>query len=69
MTVKQAKPKADAKVDEECVICMTKPKDTMCYPCGHKCMCNSCATKMKNKGGAKCPMCRADIKDVVKVFA
>lgn len=40
-----------------CSICLTNDADTICLPCGHKCMCFSCAMILqKEKRG--CPICQ-----------
>lgn len=47
-----------------CSICSDEKKEYMCTPCNHICLCLSC----KNKGFRKCPMCRADVEGIAKVF-
>ena len=47
-----------------CSICSDEKKEYMCTPCNHICLCLSC----KNKGFRKCPMCRADVERIAKVF-
>ncbi|AYV82641.1 MAG: hypothetical protein Hyperionvirus2_9 [Hyperionvirus sp.] len=42
--------------DNECVICMSDPKDSVFSPCGHFMTCKGCSVKFE-----KCPMCRAKI--------
>ena len=54
---------------EECVICMTNPRDTVFYPCGHQCLCEPCAVLFKRQARHQiCPICRNRIKDTIKVF-
>ena len=53
---------ADVKVSE-CVICQDAMSNTTMIPCGHLCACFNCASKVKI-----CPICRADIVQIVKVY-
>lgn len=39
---------------EECVICLTDPKDTILLPCRHLCVCSECFRHVD-----KCPVCRS----------
>jgi len=48
---------------QECVICVTEPKNTMFEPCYHIATCQGCSIGM-----AKCPVCRADVTRIVRVF-
>lgn len=51
----------------ECAICMDGPKDTLLAPCGHVCCCNGCAKRLHTRAD-KCPVCRATIESIFKVF-
>ena len=43
----------------ECIVCMENPKEVMLEPCGHVCICATCADTMRLPGGrVKCPVCR-----------
>ena len=43
----------------ECIVCMEKPKEVMMEPCGHVCICRTCADIMRLPSGrVKCPVCR-----------
>ena len=59
-----------APQDEEtlCVLCMDAPKDHMIAPCGHQCVCEACAEKLKKARHALCPFCRTPISATFKVF-
>ncbi len=48
-----------------CVVCLERAKSTALVPCGHMCLCDSCASA---KGLKKCPICRADVVSVLRVF-
>ena len=39
---------------EECVICLCDPKDTILMPCRHLCVCSSCFARLE-----LCPVCRS----------
>lgn len=55
---------------ERCVVCMDGPQDTLLkHPNGegHKCVCMSCANVLMGNGDS-CPMCRAQILEIVRVF-
>lgn len=44
----------DETTQEECVICLSDPKDTALLPCRHLCVCSSCFSRLE-----LCPVCRA----------
>ena len=44
------------EADDLCVICDDNAADHIFIPCGHICVCGSCATKFA--GNSKCPLCR-----------
>ena len=50
-----------------CVICLDGCIDTVLYRCGHLCLCQSCAAIQQGRCGS-CPVCRAPIVDVLKVY-
>ncbi|XP_054805880.1 probable E3 ubiquitin-protein ligase LUL4 [Prosopis cineraria] len=51
---------------EECVICMTEPKDTAVLPCRHMCMCSECAKALRLQSN-KCPICRQSIEELIEI--
>ncbi|KAH0451775.1 hypothetical protein IEQ34_019074 [Dendrobium chrysotoxum] len=51
-----------------CVICLDKPVEGACIPCGHMAGCMSCLKEIKEKKG-DCPVCRAKIDQVVRLYA
>ena len=53
--------------DTHCLICLDATADTVLYQCGHLCMCYTCGLQLKNRG-SNCPVCRAPIKDIMRVF-
>lgn len=53
----------------ECTVCCEKPVDCAIYTCGHMCMCYGCAMQQwKGRGGGFCPICREDIRDVIRTY-
>ncbi|CDW89039.1 e3 ubiquitin-protein ligase neurl1b-like [Stylonychia lemnae] len=55
--------------DNKCIICLDKKKDSVFYPCGHECVCNTCGKEfMKIVRDKFCPMCRDRVKDLMKVY-
>jgi hypothetical protein len=61
-------PVEEKKEDEsdDCVVCMTTKKNYIILPCMHMCLCSECVEP--TRASTKCPMCRADIVDIKKVF-
>jgi len=53
-----------------CIICLTNNQEIILSPCGHKCICENCYYKLKNKNKiSECPVCRHPIESIVrKVF-
>jgi len=49
-----------------CVICFDGEKTHAFIPCGHFCVCENCAERLKDNGD--CPVCRAKIVQVNKIF-
>lgn len=53
----------------ECSICYERNIDSVLYMCGHMCMCYTCAIQQwRGKGGGHCPLCRAHIRDVIRIY-
>lgn len=53
----------DGEGDNECCVCFDRRIDTCLQPCGHVALCHACATRLANR---RCPLCRAEILDVVR---
>ena len=53
----------DDDEDKECCVCLTQEKDIVFAPCGHFTCCESCGTNLSPK---ICPICRGQIKQIVK---
>ncbi|XP_062109340.1 putative E3 ubiquitin-protein ligase XBAT34 isoform X2 [Humulus lupulus] len=61
----------DSKEDGDsssCVVCLDSPVEGACIPCGHMAGCMSCLNEIKAKKWG-CPVCRAKIDQVVKLYA
>lgn len=50
-----------------CIICDDTRADVMVQPCGHLCLCSTCAPNVQRRGN-QCPMCRKTIDKVQTVF-
>ena len=50
-----------------CVVCFDRPADAVIYRCGHQCACLQCAYYMHHSR-LGCPLCRAPIEDVIRVY-
>ncbi|XAR52865.1 hypothetical protein NMG60_11021181 [Bertholletia excelsa] len=51
-----------------CCVCYGRKVDSLLYRCGHMCMCFKCAQELQ-EGRGECPICRAQIVDVVRAYA
>jgi hypothetical protein len=56
-----------------CVICLDHQPICIILPCMHKSLCCSCARSItangtKERGQVKCPMCKADVKEIKRVY-
>jgi len=61
---------ADDPEKRECIFCLDAVPDHVCLDCMHMCLCGDCAQTILNSSEAmrKCPVCRADVRDIKKVF-
>merc|ERR1712080_60813 len=67
----------DTERKNTCCICMERVSDIVLlgakqgadYTCRHKCMCRQCAHTMRQRGNAKCPMCRTKVEHFAVVDA
>jgi hypothetical protein len=54
-----------------CTICLTATADTVLYRCGHLCVCYMCGLQLQHAttpNGVKCPVCRAPVDDILRVY-
>lgn len=67
-TVEQGPVPREVSDDEtKCSICLDGPKNGLFFPCGHLCACMQCGDTLQATTN-KCPICRATISKVVRVF-
>ena len=59
---------AGMDVGSECTVCYERAVDSVLYTCGHCCMCYDCAWECKQTRGGLCPICRAQIRDVIRIY-
>ncbi|CAJ2637627.1 unnamed protein product [Trifolium pratense] len=69
-TVEKEEKKSHNKAGKKgnCCICYKMKVDSVLYRCGHMCACLKCANELQWNSG-KCPICKAKIDDVVRVYA
>lgn len=51
----------DVKLTQDCTVCLDRIRDTVLIPCGHICLCYSCAKELVDHGTKQCPICRSPI--------
>lgn len=73
VSVKPGENEADASGSSNtpsgtCVICLDAPVEGACIPCGHMAGCMSCLKDIESKKWG-CPICRATINQVVRLYA
>lgn len=66
-TIAKVRKHKDEKSFGMCSICWDNHCDTIFLPCGHLSTCHGCASKTL-MCGRKCPMCRATVANINKVF-
>jgi len=54
-------------MENRCSICLTNKINCALIRCGHACCCNECGT-MLLEGRQTCPICRADVESILKIF-
>ena len=52
----------------ECVVCMDGENTHLFFPCGHMCVCKTCAALIM-RTTRECPTCRGEAREVVRVFS
>ncbi|XWV26755.1 RING finger domain protein [Tupanvirus soda lake] len=54
----------------ECSLCVEEVADTACIPCGHKNFCRECIENyLKSYHQNGCPVCRQEVKSLVKIYS
>ena len=51
----------------DCVFCMENKSCVTCMPCKHLCLCSKCSDFIRANEPRKCPICRTEIKQMVKI--
>lgn len=51
-----------------CVSCWDNKSTTVLLPCRHLCLCDTCVADLVVTATPCCPICRADISEIMKVF-
>lgn len=51
-----------------CVICLMRRRRSVFIPCGHLVCCQGCAISVEGEVSPKCPVCRQEIRDSVRIF-
>ena len=51
-----------------CVVCYHAESSHAVVPCGHRCLCGTCADMILQKAGPFCPVCRADALMAIRIF-
>jgi len=54
-----------------CTVCLNAIADTVLYRCGHLCVCYMCGLQLQQAtsvNGVKCPICRAPVDDILRVY-
>jgi len=63
-----ASPADGLDAGNECVICLSEPRDTTVLPCRHLCMCSGCANELRNQPQTnKCPICRTPVSQLLEI--
>lgn len=51
-----------------CIMCLVNARGLAFIPCYHVVACADCANSLRRNGAPRCPLCRADIKEVKKIY-
>ncbi|XP_062210072.1 E3 ubiquitin-protein ligase SPL2-like [Phragmites australis] len=51
-----------------CVVCLRKRRRAAFIPCGHLVCCCKCALRMEREAEPLCPMCRQDIRYMIRIY-
>ena len=53
--------------NQDCAICMDRPRDCLLCPCHHLVTCHDCAKSLMNRRDF-CPICRKEITETIRVY-
>lgn len=65
--VAQSPTSAQNNDDNLCKICYDEPADLVLIPCGHMFFCSDCKALYEQKSGMKCPVCREDYINALRI--
>lgn len=59
------------RAEGTCVICLDSTVNQIIVPCGHMCMCESCADTFSTDtyNDKKCPLCKGQIQNIIRVIS
>ena len=57
----------ESAAQEECVICLERPKSHVIIPCGHRCCCEICSAMLLSQR-KRCPMCQGPCESILRVW-
>lgn len=71
--VKSVKPEnlvaiAGHEEESNCVICLSSPASMAFVPCGHRCVCSTCAEELTGDLRRRCPQCRQPCNSIIRIF-
>ena len=67
-STEEAEEQLESTEEALCVVCMDAPKHCVMVPCGHQCVCEACAKQLTQATSPTCPMCRADVRETIRVY-
>ena len=59
---------ASPRDQSECVVCLDRPRSHVLVPCGHCCLCLTCAKLVLEAPDASCPTCRAATSSAIRLY-
>jgi hypothetical protein len=54
--------------DECCAVCWGAPRAVAFVPCGHRCFCMACATRVLRSRPTRCPCCNAPTTQAIRIY-
>lgn len=51
----------DPNLPQECVVCLTAPREVAVLHCKHVCLCKPCASVTSSTWSYQCPICRGRV--------
>jgi len=63
----QRSTKQEDKVFGQCIVCNDEPRSIAFVPCGHLCVCQSCASKCITQSGS-CPICNQKTATTMRIY-